>query len=193
MKKSLFLFWILISADLVSAPKINCDLDKFLQVIENAEKFCQQQDDDKAVQASLSEKLKVRDELYQFRQQFDLYLNECQNSKEFFDPKEYEVVFTQLLPLLKEVVRRLEDHLEKKHNWTKPRHFSRIAKPLVVTSSVVVSAIVLTKILEKAGAFSPEVSKKIYAIVGAGGAGVFGLWLAYNYRDVIARKLTCKS
>jgi hypothetical protein len=193
MKNFKFFFGvILFSTTLFSAPKIEINLEIFLQTLEKGESVYNRQEEG-ANKLSLSEKLKIRDELYKLKNQFDKYLNECVNSDELFDTKDFEMVSTKLLPLAKEVIRHLELQLEIEHNWHEPRHFSRIAKPLVVTATFVVGTMLAAKILEKADLIDPATAKKTYKYVAAGGAGILGLWILYNYRDVLARKLSCAS
>jgi hypothetical protein len=191
MKKYIFLFFVVNFSNLFSVSKISMNSNDFLEVINKAEAFYQQQDGDKSTKfTTLSEKLKVRHELYQFKKQFDVYLNKCQTSNEAFDPQEYEMVVTLFLPLLKVVISNLEGHLKKEHNWVRPRHFSRIAKPLVLGATLVVSLITLAKILEKTDAISTQDYKEIRTAIEVGGIGLTGLWIAYNYKDVIARKFS---
>ncbi len=193
MKNFKFFFGIIFfSANLFSAPKIEINLESFLQTIEKGESVYILQEEG-ASKLSLSAKLKIRDELYKLKYQFDKYLNECVNSNELFDTKDFETVSTKLLPLTKEVIRHLELQLEIEHNWHAPRHFSRIAKPLLVTTTLVAGTMLATKILNSSGWIDDEPAKKIYGYALAGGAGLASLWILYNYRDEVVRKLSCAS
>ena len=102
-------------------------------------------------------------------------------------PKELEVIDHLFLPLTKEVIRRLQIHLENKYNWQNKSFFGGIIKPTLYSFCFYVSLLVFLKMVKHKEVISDKSYQKgkigIFALSG----GVLGLWLFYNYKNEIFR------
>jgi hypothetical protein len=152
---------------IVSKESVAC----FRNIIEEGELFYLDLEQSKT--SSLDEKLDVLDALY-------AYKNKWLDCVDF----DAERLF---LPLTREVIRRLENHLEDEHDWKQQRYCVRTLKPLLATGGFSVFTLLLIEFLYTYGVISCGVYDKTTIATCTSMSSVLTLWLLYNYRQELYR------
>jgi hypothetical protein len=143
----------------------------FRSIIEEGESFYLEQEKTKMI--DFEEKLDVLDALYAYKEKW----HDCID----VDTQ------TLFLPLTKEVIRRLENHLEDKYNWKQPGYCARTLKPLFVTGSLFMLTSCLVKFLDVYNMISPDVFWMTTIATSTSIPIVLVLWLLYNYQQELYR------
>ena len=122
---------------------------------------------------TLDEKLDALDLLYAYKEKWaDLQDDDAQ---------------TLFLPLTKEVIRRLENHLETEYDWKQQGYVGRTLKPLLVTGSIFVITLLLAKLFEWNEWISVDTYSRTKWVAGASMPPLLLLWILYNYQPELYR------
>ena len=192
-KKSLlnfFFFYVLFSFNFLNSNSPIHDLNIFTKTLKRAEFIYLHK---AQTSFDLDDKLDILEQMYKYRDICKKYLNENNYFAENDDFYKVEYVF---YPLVKEVIKRLEIHVEMVHGYLRSGPWKRIVKPLCYMACFE-SAGLITSWLS--GVLSSEnvnfISKESCNKIGTwnrrimiGGGGATFLWIMYNYRNDIRRK-----
>jgi len=143
----------------------------FRSVIESSEHLYVDFEASKMI--TLDEKIDALDLLYAYKEKWEDLQDD--DAQELF------------LPLTKEVIRRLENHLETEHEWQQQGYVGRTLKPLLITGGIFVITLLLAKLLEWNEWISVDTYGTTKCLTGAATPPILLLWLLYNYRQELHR------
>ncbi|MBD3231751.1 hypothetical protein GF322_03750 [Candidatus Dependentiae bacterium] len=180
MKKIFFALLILV---------LNCNLSHAQQKKEKI-KFCENELIKTLKQAEKIYTTKSNNKNNDIKKKLDilkkLHFFENKLSKNFTTNKtlkteKLNLIFKKL-QLTKEIIRHLEAHLKIKHNWQETDHFCNILKPLIVSSSLLITTILCLKIAKSFGIISKNNFLTSYKFSTLVSSLVCSLWIFKKYK-----------
>ncbi len=169
--------------------KLGMNLDKLELLVTKAEVFYlkTKYSEPEKSKEDLQDRKSLVESLNKYKEKFFNFLFDKKLVSNF-EKRKIEFIY---LPVLNEVIRRLQDDTEQlygKNIW-EPSTISRIAKPILWSTLLTVSSIGAAKLLEKKKVISTETYNKAKWAGLATGLAVAGGGVAYNFNDRIQKRL----
>ena len=137
--------------------------------------------------SNLKEQLQVLKKLYKHQEELHESLKTKQQSK---SKEELDLEFKQF-QLTKEIIRHFEKHLKENYNWKEINHFSNIAKPLAVSTTLATVTMLSLKLAQVSG-ITNEQTLSDYKVNNTTIAGTYAtiasIWILINYLKNLSTK-----
>ncbi len=137
--------------------------------------------------SDLKEQLVVLKKLYKHQEELHESLKTEQSSK---SKEELEQEFKQL-QLTKEIIRHLEKHLKENYDWKELNHFSNIAKPLAVSTTLAALTMLSLKLAQVSGMTNDQTLsdyKVNNTTITGTYATIASIWILINYLKNLSTK-----
>ena len=186
--KSLFFFNIIFLSILNSEIISKIDLCNFKNLVETSESFYL--DENTSKDFSFDQKLDALYDLCEYKQKFNELLSGLNSEKkDLVDQKDCDDLEKIFMPLTKEIIRHHKYHLAMPYGWHENLHFESIFKPIAYSGGLCLASILLAKILEKSEVIPQAFYDKTKLGIFSACSAATILWIAYNYRYEISRKI----